>query len=77
MRQCLNALIFSSIRNIYSLVSFNQKTKIKRNFMKYLPYIYLLIVITTACEQVVEIDIPEHEPQLVLSSLTRLNIYLE
>jgi len=36
--------------------------------MKYLPYIYLLIVITTACEQVVEIDIPEHEPQLVLSS---------
>jgi len=77
MRQCLNALIFSSIRNIHSLVSFNQKTKIKRNFMKYLPYIYLLIVITTACEQVVEIDIPEHEPQLVLSSLTRLNIYLE
>lgn len=34
--------------------------------MKYIPFLFIIFVI--ACEQVVEIDIPEHESQLVLSS---------
>lgn len=36
--------------------------------MKYLPNYLLILVMMTSCEQVVEIDIPEHESQLVLSS---------
>ena len=36
--------------------------------MKHLPYVFSLMIITTACEQVVDIEIPEHQSQLVLSS---------
>jgi len=40
--------------------------------MKYLPNIsVLLLLITMACEQIVEVDIPEHESQLVLSAFYR------
>ncbi len=47
--------------------------------MKYIPFIFLIFII--ACEQVVDIDIPEHEPQLVLSSFykagdTKITAYL-
>jgi len=34
--------------------------------MKYIPFLFIIFVI--ACEQVVEIEIPEHDSQLVLSS---------
>ena len=36
--------------------------------MKYVSNIYLFLIMVMACEQVVEIDIPDHESQLVLSS---------
>jgi|GEM_PF-658768 len=37
--------------------------------MKYFPFIFIIFILSTvACEQVVDIDIPEHESQLVLSS---------
>mgnify|MGYP000099784837 CR=1 FL=1 len=37
--------------------------------MKYFPFIFIIFILSTvACEQVVDVDIPEHESQLVLSS---------
>jgi len=47
--------------------------------MKYIPFLFIIFII--ACEQVVEIDLPEHESQLVLSSFyqagdTKITAYL-
>jgi len=47
--------------------------------MKYIPILFIIFIV--ACEQVVEIDVPDHDPQIVLSSYyksgdTRLEVYL-
>jgi len=47
--------------------------------MKYIPFIFIIFII--ACEQVVDIEVPEHDSQLVLSSFyeagdTKITAYL-